>query len=116
MNLPMKHIGGFRRDTSLEFHFQNHLVVAGYLAVRLAELVDQRLRICRIGEPFNRGDTARRSIACEAFHFAGSQRTRDTRDQDVHLSVTLGLLLKAMRESIERAALHKLDAVFPTRQ
>ena len=34
--------------------------------------------------------------------------------QDVHLSVTLGLLLKAMRESIERAAVHKLDAVFPT--
>jgi putative polyhydroxyalkanoate system protein len=36
--------------------------------------------------------------------------------QDVHLSVTLGLLLKAMRDSIERAAVHKLDAVFPTRR
>ena len=36
--------------------------------------------------------------------------------QDVHLSVTLGLLLRAMRDSIERAAVHKLDAVFPTRQ
>ena len=36
--------------------------------------------------------------------------------RDLHLSVTLGLLLKAMRESIERAVVHKLDAVFPTRR
>jgi putative polyhydroxyalkanoate system protein len=36
-------------------------------------------------------------------------------EQDLHLSLTLGLLLKAMRESIERAIVHKLDAVFPTR-
>ena len=36
--------------------------------------------------------------------------------EDVHLSVTLGLLLKAMRESIERAVVHKLDSVFPTRR
>ena len=36
--------------------------------------------------------------------------------QDVHLSVTLGLLLKAMRVSIERAVVHKLDSVFPTRR
>ena len=37
-------------------------------------------------------------------------------EQDLHLSLSLGLLLKAMRESIERAIVHKLDAVFPTRR
>lgn len=55
------------------------------------------------------GDTFR-------FQRAGASGFLAVGPQDVHLSVTLGLLLKAMRESIERAALHKLDAVFPTRQ
>jgi len=36
--------------------------------------------------------------------------------EDLHLSVSLGLLLKAMREPIERAVVNKLDAVFPTRR
>ena len=36
--------------------------------------------------------------------------------QDVHLSVTLGMLMRAMKDSIERAAVNKLDAVFPTRR
>jgi putative polyhydroxyalkanoate system protein len=34
--------------------------------------------------------------------------------EDLHLSLTLGLLLKGMRQSIERAIVHKLDAAFPT--
>ena len=54
----------------------------------------------------------------DTFHFkrSGVNGFLAVGAKDVHLSVTLGLLLKAMRESIERAVVHKLDAVFPTRR
>jgi putative polyhydroxyalkanoate system protein len=54
----------------------------------------------------------------DTFHFkrSGVSGFLTVGGEDLHLSVTLGLLLKAMRESIERAVVHKLDAVFPTRR
>ena len=36
-------------------------------------------------------------------------------DKDLHLSVALGFLLKAMKGSIEKAVVHELDALFPAK-
>ncbi len=36
-------------------------------------------------------------------------------DKDLHLSVALGFLLKAMKGSIEKAVVHELDALFPSK-
>ena len=36
-------------------------------------------------------------------------------DKDLHLSVALGFLLKAMKGSIEKAVVHELDSLFPAK-
>jgi putative polyhydroxyalkanoate system protein len=36
-------------------------------------------------------------------------------DKDLHLTVALGFLLKAMKGSIEKAVVHELDTLFPAK-
>jgi putative polyhydroxyalkanoate system protein len=46
------------------------------------------------------------------FERPGASGTLTISDKDLHLSVALGFLLKAMKGSIEQAAVHELDALF----
>src|SRR5258706_9091939 len=46
------------------------------------------------------------------FERPGVSGTLKIGDQDLHLSVALGFLLKAMKGSIEKAVVHELDTLF----
>src|SRR5690349_14311354 len=99
MDLTMEYIVGFLRDTGLELHLQDHLIVAGNLAVRPAKLVDERSRVSRIGEPFHRRNPPGCSIAREAFHFARSERSGHARNEHVHLPVFGGSSRKLVTQN-----------------
>jgi len=49
------------------------------------------------------------------FERPGVTGTLAVNDKDLHLSVSLGFLLKAMKGSIERAIEEKLDALLPAK-
>ena len=49
------------------------------------------------------------------FHRPGVTGTLAITGKDLHLTVSLGFLLKAMKGSIERAVLHELDTLFAAR-
>jgi putative polyhydroxyalkanoate system protein len=46
------------------------------------------------------------------FERPGVAGTLALTDKDLHLSISLGFLLKAMKSSIERAVTHELDTLF----
>ena len=46
------------------------------------------------------------------FERSGVAGTLALTDKDLHLSISLGFLLKAMKTSIEKAVLHELDTLF----